>query len=63
MSQQPENPDAGVDSTLSSGLAESDAQGEGLADADLQSGTSQRTDPADPEAAIEEATQRSRGQD
>jgi len=63
MSQQPENPDAGVDSSLDSGLAESDAQGEQLADADLQSGTSQRTDPDDPEAAIQEATERSHGKD
>jgi hypothetical protein len=63
MSQQPENPDPGVDSSLDAGLAESDAQGEQAVEADLQSGTSQRTDPDDPEAAIEEATERSRGQD
>lgn len=71
MSQQPQSPDAsaaagtaaGVDSTLDSGLAESDAQGEQLGDADLQSGTEGRSDPDDPEASIEEATERSRGQD
>jgi hypothetical protein len=63
MSQQPENPDPGINSSLDAGLAESDAQGEHAVDADLQSGTSQRTDPDDPEAAIEEATERSRGHD
>ena len=71
MSRQPDSTDpgpdsgaaAGVESTLDSGLAESDAQGEQLGDADLQSGTEGRSDPDDPEASIEEATERSRGQD
>jgi hypothetical protein len=63
MSQQPENPDPGIDTSLDGGLAESDAQSEGAGEADLQSGPSQRLDPDDPEAAIEQATERSRGQD
>jgi hypothetical protein len=42
-------------------VADSDAQGDD-ADADLQSPAGERTDPDDTEAAIEQATERSRGE-
>jgi hypothetical protein len=60
-SAQPVDPSSGIDSSLAAGVADSDAQGDD-ADADLQSPAGERTDPDDTEAAIEQATERSRGE-
>jgi hypothetical protein len=65
MSQQPDSqPDtaqpAGIDSQLDAGLADDDAQGQ---DADSRPAEGERTDPDDPEASIQQATERSRGED
>jgi hypothetical protein len=59
-SAQPVDPSQGIESPISEGLADATAQGSD-ADTDLQSGADERADPDDPEAAIEQATKRSRG--
>ena len=61
-SAQPVDPSAGIESPITEGVADSTAQGDD-ANTDLQSPTTERADPDDPEAAIEQATERSRGQD
>ena len=61
-SAQPVDPSAGIESPITEGVADSTAQGDD-ANTDLQSPTTERVDPDDPEAAIEQATERSRGQD
>jgi hypothetical protein len=57
MSEQPE----GIDHPLDSSLAKQDHLDEEGGN-DLQSGSAQRKDPDDPEAAIQQATEESRGQ-
>jgi hypothetical protein len=65
MSQQPQDPaptadsPAGIDQPLDKGVEQSVVEDD--PDTDLQSSTDERTDPDDPEAAIEQATERSRG--
>ncbi len=59
-SAQPVDPSAGIESDLAAGVADSDAQGNDP-DADLQSPASERTDPDDTEASIQQATERSHG--
>jgi hypothetical protein len=65
MSQQPQDAEptadypAGIDHPLDKGVEQSVVDDD--PDTDLQSGTDERTDPDDPEAAIEKATERSRG--
>jgi hypothetical protein len=54
---QPDTPDpAGIDSQLDAGLADDDAQSR---DADSRPAEGERTDPDDPEASIQQATERS----
>jgi hypothetical protein len=59
-SAQPVDPSEGIESPISEGLADTTAQGDD-ADTDLQSPTAERADPDDPEAAIQQSTERSRG--